>query len=127
MRDLLLGERPAMSVWVKHVWRCRHAACPKQTWTKTNEAIAPRASLTQRARAEICRRVGQDAASIAAVARDFGIGWRTVMATDREYGHCGSRSAISSDTSPVRVTRYSSACLSSSSRPRHGAERVGQP
>jgi hypothetical protein len=48
--------------------------------------IAPRASLTERARAEICRRVGQDAASVAAVAREFGIGWRTAMTAVRDYG-----------------------------------------
>ena len=67
-------------------WRCVHAACPKRTWSETSEAIAPRASLTQRARAEICRRVGQDAASVAAVAREFGIGWHTAMAAVRDYG-----------------------------------------
>jgi transposase-like protein len=48
--------------------------------------IAPRASLTERARAEICRRVGQDGASVAAVARDFGIRWRTAMAAVVEHG-----------------------------------------
>ena len=53
---------------------------------KTSEAIAPRASLTQRARAEICRRVGQDGASVAAVAREFGIGWHTAMTAVRDYG-----------------------------------------
>jgi hypothetical protein len=45
-----------------------------------------RASLTQRARVEICRRVGQDAASVAAVAREFGIGWHTAMTAVRDYG-----------------------------------------
>ena len=44
------------------------------------------ASLTQRARAQICRRVGQDAASVAAVAREFGIGWHTAMTAVRDYG-----------------------------------------
>ena len=75
-----------MLVWVKRVWRCRYAACPKRTWTETSEAITPRASLTERARAEICRRVGQDAASVAAVAREFGIGWRTAMTAVHDYG-----------------------------------------
>jgi transposase len=49
-------------------------------------AIAPRASLTERARTEICRRVGQDAASVAAVAGEFGVGWRTAMTAVRDYG-----------------------------------------
>jgi hypothetical protein len=42
--------------------------CPKRTWTETSHAIAPRASLTERARAEICRWVGEDGASVAPVA-----------------------------------------------------------
>jgi transposase len=75
-----------MLVWVKRIWRCVHAACPKRTWTETSEVIAPRASLTERARAEICRRVGEDGASVAAVAREFGVGWRTAMTAVREHG-----------------------------------------
>jgi transposase len=86
VRDLPSGGRPVMLVWVKRVWRCPHAVCPKRTWTETSEAIGPRALLTQRARAEICRRVGEDGASVAAVAREFGIGWATAMAAVREHG-----------------------------------------
>ena len=48
--------------------------------------IAPRASLTQRARAEICRRGGEDGPPVAVVARGFGIGWRTAMAAVGEHG-----------------------------------------
>jgi transposase len=86
VRDLPAGGRPVALVWVKRVWRCRHVLCPKRTWTETSEVIASRASLTERARAEICRRVGQDGASVAAVARDLGIGWRTAMAAVSEHG-----------------------------------------
>jgi transposase len=86
IRDLPTGGRPVTLVWVKRAWRCRQAVCPKRTWTETSPVIAPRASLTERARAEICRRVGQDAASVAAVAREFGIGWRTAMTAVRDYG-----------------------------------------
>jgi transposase len=53
---------------------------------QTSSAIAARASLTERARAEICRRVGEDGSSVAAVAREFGIGWRTAMAAVCEHG-----------------------------------------
>jgi hypothetical protein len=35
--------------------------------------------LTERARAEACRRVGKDAHAVAAVARDLGVGWATIM------------------------------------------------
>ena len=86
VRGLPAGGRPVIVVWVKRVWRCPHALCPKRTWTETSSVIAPRASLTERARAEICRRVGQDGASVAAVARDFGIRWRTAMAAVVEHG-----------------------------------------
>ena len=86
VRDLPSGGRPVMLVWVTRVWRCPHVVCPKRTWTEISEAIRPRASLTERARAEICRRVGEDGASVAAVAREFGMGWVTAMAAVREHG-----------------------------------------
>jgi transposase len=86
VRDLPAAGRPVTLVWVKRVWRCAHPLCPKRTWTETSPWIAPRASLTGRARVEICRRVGEDGASVAAVAREFGIGWRTAMDAVREHG-----------------------------------------
>jgi hypothetical protein len=49
-------------------------------------AIRARAVLTERARAEACRRVGKDAHAVAAVARDFGVGWATVMGAVHEQG-----------------------------------------
>jgi hypothetical protein len=42
--------------------------------------------LTERARAEACRRVGKDAHAVAAVARDLGVGWATVMRAVRDHG-----------------------------------------
>ncbi len=86
VRDLPAGGRPVTLVWVKRVWRCREPWCPKVTWTETSAAIRPRASLTERARREACRRVGQDGHTVAGVAADFGVGWATVMAAVREYG-----------------------------------------
>jgi transposase len=35
VRDLPAGGRPVILVWVKRVWRCPHALCPKRTWTET--------------------------------------------------------------------------------------------
>jgi transposase len=49
-------------------------------------AIRPRVVLTERARAEACRRVGKDAHAVAAVARDLGVGWATIMRAVREHG-----------------------------------------
>jgi transposase len=42
--------------------------------------------LTERARREACRRVGEDGHTVAAVAADLGVGWGTVMAAVRDYG-----------------------------------------
>ena len=86
VRDLPAGDRPVTLVWVKRIWRCVHPQCEQQTWTETHPAIAPRASWTERARAQACRRVGRDGHSVAAVARELGVGWATVMAAVREHG-----------------------------------------
>jgi hypothetical protein len=61
-------------------------ACGVRTWTERVAAIGPRAVLTQRARAEACRRVGKDAHAVAAVARALGVGWATVMRAVGDHG-----------------------------------------
>jgi transposase len=86
IRDLPTAGRPVTLVWIKRVWRCPHQLCLTRTWTETSPVIMPRASLTERARVEVCRRVGEDGASVAAVAREFGIGWGTAMAAVRAHG-----------------------------------------
>ena len=86
VRDLPAGGRPVTLVWIKRVWRCLHLECPRRTWTETSPWITSRASLTERARAEICRRVGEDGHCVAAVAREFGIGWHTAMGAVRDHG-----------------------------------------
>ncbi|MDP9432864.1 MAG: hypothetical protein M3P91_09190 [Actinomycetota bacterium] len=73
-------------VSVKRVWCCVEPACPVRTWSETSQHIAPRASLSERARREVCRRVGQDGHSVAQVAAEFGVGWATAMAAVRAYG-----------------------------------------
>jgi transposase len=86
VRDLPAGGRPAVLWWCKRLWRCREPACGVRTWTEQAAAIRPRAVLTERARAEACRRVGKDAHAVAAVARDLGVGWATVMRAVAEHG-----------------------------------------
>lgn len=86
VRDLPIAGTPVVLVWSKRIWRCPEASCETTTWSETADAIAARASLTERARAEICRRVGQDEDSVAAVAREFGVGWHTAMAAVRDRG-----------------------------------------
>ena len=86
VRDLPIGGRPAVLALRKRIWRCVEPACAVKTWTEQTVAIRPRAVLTERARAEACRRVGKDAHAVAAVARDLGVGWATVMRAVAEHG-----------------------------------------
>lgn len=86
VRDLPIAGRPAVLCWAKRIWRCGDADCEKGTWSETAEAIGPRAVLTERARKEICRRVGEDGDSVAEVARVFGVGWHTAMTAVRDHG-----------------------------------------
>jgi transposase len=86
IRDLSCGGRPVVVVWAKRLWRCGDADCDVKSWSEINPLIAPRASLTERARAEACRRVGQDNHAVAQVARSLGVGWATIMEAVRDYG-----------------------------------------
>ena len=86
VRDLPAGDRAVTLVWVKRIWRCTHLECEQQTWTESHPQIRRRAGWTERARKQACRRVGRDGHSVAAVARDFGVGWAAVMAAVIEYG-----------------------------------------
>jgi transposase len=86
VRDLPAAGRPVTLVWVKRVWRFHEPRCAKQTWTETHEQIRSRCVLTERARREACRRVGEDGHTVAAVAADLGVGWGTIMAAVRDYG-----------------------------------------
>jgi transposase len=86
VRDLPMGGRPVVLAWRKRIWRCVEPACAVKTWTEQRVAIRPRAVLTERARAEACRRVGKDAHAVAAVARDLGVGWATIMRAVADHG-----------------------------------------
>ncbi len=86
VRDLPAGDRPVVLVWRKRIWRCPDPDCEVRTWSEETDAIAPRAALTERARAEICRRVGAEGHSVAQVARSLGVGWHTAMEAVRDHG-----------------------------------------
>jgi transposase len=86
VRDLPSAGRAVTLVWIKRVWRCVEPDCPRQTWTETSEHIRARASLTERARREACRRVGEDGQTVARVAAQYGSGWQAIMNAVREYG-----------------------------------------
>jgi Transposase len=53
-----MADRPVVLVWAKRLWRCGEPACEVTTWSEESEAIAALAVLTERARAEVARRVG---------------------------------------------------------------------
>jgi len=86
VRDLPAGDRPVALLWRKRIWRCPEPDCAVGTWSEETDAIAPRSVLTERARAEICRRVGAEGHSVASVARAFGVGWHTAMEAVRDHG-----------------------------------------
>jgi transposase len=86
VRDLPAAGRAVTLIWVKRIWRCVEPGCAVATWTERSEVIRPRASLTERARREACRRVGQDGHTVAQVAAQLGVGWATVMAAVLDYG-----------------------------------------
>ena len=86
VRDLSCGGRPVVVVWSKRLWRCGDNDCDVKTWTEVSPLIAPRASLTERARVEACRRVGRDNHAVAQVGRSLGVGWWTVMNAVRDHG-----------------------------------------
>lgn len=86
VRDLPAGGRRVVVVWLKRLWRCPDPDCDVASWTEQAPVIAPRASMTERARAEACRQVGEQNRSVACVARDYGVGWSTVMAAVRDHG-----------------------------------------
>jgi transposase len=76
IRDLPVGPKATRLVWHKREWRCRDCG---RSWREQHPDIAARAVLTERARAEAARQVGELGRPVAAVAREFGVGWETVM------------------------------------------------
>ena len=86
IRDLACFGRPARLVWVKRRWRCVEPACDAKTWTERSEHVDAQVVLTRRAGVEACRQVGENARSVAGVAREFGVCWWTVMNAVIEHG-----------------------------------------
>ncbi len=87
MRDLACGGRPTVLTLAQADLALPRDPVPDaETWTETSQAIRARSMLTERARVEACRRVGQDATDVAAVAAELGVGWPTVTRAVLEYG-----------------------------------------
>jgi transposase len=86
VRDLPVGGCPVVVCWVKRIWCCRQELCPVRTWTEQHEAIAPRAALTERARAWALEQVGRCDSAVSEVAADLAVAWHTVMRQVRDRG-----------------------------------------
>lgn len=86
VRHLPCGARPTTLLWLKRLWRCAERACPVRTWSETCAHVRSRASLTERARREACRLVGEGGLDVVAVAMLFGVGCGTAMRAVREHG-----------------------------------------
>ena len=72
--------------WRKRIWSCPDPDCEKKTWTEQSWLCRPRKVLTERARAEICRAVGQDISSVSREARRFGVGWHCAHQAVQDVG-----------------------------------------
>jgi transposase len=86
VRDVAAFDRLVRLRWRKRRWQCPEPQCPARTWTETHDGIAARAVLTDRAQQAACRRVGRDGASVAQVAREYGVGWHTAMRAVETHG-----------------------------------------
>ena len=86
VRDLPHGEHAVRVRWRKRIWSCPDPDCDSKTWTEQSWLVAPRRHLTNRALSEICRRVGEENASVARCARNFGVGWHAAWAAVVDVG-----------------------------------------
>ncbi len=66
-------------------WRCPDGDCAVNTWSEHVEAIAARASLTERARARVADKVNIEGWTIAGAAVEFGVGWHTANQAVAEF------------------------------------------
>jgi hypothetical protein len=86
IRDLPAFDRRVRLVWSKRRFSCPEPDCPVQTWTERSDELPNRRVLSARAGRECTRAVGQEARSVASLARWLGVSWATVMAAVRDYG-----------------------------------------
>jgi transposase len=85
VRDLPIAGTPTVLVFARRRLRCAEPLCEVRTWSEQIEAIALRASLTERARQRAADMVNVEGFSIAATAVEFGVGWHTANAAVADY------------------------------------------
>lgn len=122
VRHLPSGGRPVRLCWRKRVWCCREEGCANKTWRERSELIAPRAVLTEPARAEACEQVGRHAHPVSEVAGSFGVGWHTVM---RAVEAKGSRMVEGRDLGSVTTLGLDETLFSAAGRGRRAGWCTG--
>ena len=85
VRDLPIAGTPTVLVFARRRWRCAEPLCEVTTWSEHVDAIAARASLSERARHRLADMVNIDSDSIAAAAVEFGVGWHTAHQAVIDY------------------------------------------
>ncbi|MGH9029566.1 MAG: ISL3 family transposase [Acidimicrobiales bacterium] len=86
IRDLPCFDRRVKLVWSKRRFSCPEPECPQRTWTEHSDELPDRHVLSARAGREATRAVGEEARSVASLARWLGVAWSTVMEAVRHYG-----------------------------------------
>src|SRR5665213_145061 len=86
IRDLPAFGRRVRLIWSKRRFSCPEPECPQRTWTEHSDELPDRHVLSARAGRECTRAVGEEARSVASLARWLGVAWSTVMAAVRDYG-----------------------------------------
>jgi transposase len=85
-RDLPSFDRRVRLVWSKRRFSCPEPDCPQRTWTEHRDELPDRHVLSARAGRECARAVGEEARSVASLARWLGVAWATAMNAVRHYG-----------------------------------------
>jgi transposase len=85
VRDLPIAGVATVLVFARRRLRCGEPLCEVRTWSEHVDAIAPRASLTERARQRLAAMVNIDGFSIAAAGVEFGVGWHTANMAVADY------------------------------------------
>ena len=85
VRDLPIAGVAAVLVFARRRWRCPDHDCAVSTWSEQIDAIKPRASITERARARLADMVNIEGFTIAAAGAEFGVGWATANAAVAQF------------------------------------------
>jgi transposase len=98
-RDLGWGPDPVRLVWHKRRWRCREPLCRRSSFTESLPAVAARARLTRRLRAEVGQLAADGMRCVQAAADRYQVSWP--VAHRALVDHVEPR--LAAETPPVRV------------------------